>query len=93
MTVGTLNRYTVYTHLLVCHAFKLEVLFKVNFWGFIDVPPISRFQFLPDQTVDCFLFVRPLTSVLYGKYLQDTELITIKKILIQKFNKQNTLYS
>lgn len=89
MTVGTLNRYTVYTHLLVCHAFKLEVLFG----GFIDVAPISRFQFLPDQTVDCFLFVRPLTSVLYGKYLQDTELTTIKKILIQKLDKQNTLYS
>ena len=38
-------------------AYKSEVLSEAK-GEFIDVTPISRFQFLPDQIMDCFPFYR-----------------------------------
>ena len=47
---------TVYTRLYARLAYKSEVLSEANFGEFIDVTPISRYQFLPDKIMDRFPF-------------------------------------
>ena len=75
---------TVYTRLEVRLAYKSEVLSEINFGEFIDVTPISRYHYLPDQTMDRFPFCRHY-AMLCCKYFEDFD-------LAQKCAKQDRMY-
>ena len=42
----------IYTHLQIRRAYKSELFSEANFGEFIDVMPISLYQFLQDQVMD-----------------------------------------
>ena len=55
-------------------AYKSEVLSEANVGEFIDVAPISRYQYLPDQIMDPFFPFYRHNAMLCCKYFEDFDL-------------------